>query len=172
MKNYRFLTIVFLGLSILLGGCATSGQMGRDAMSVMDKPVTAAVIGAVAGGIVDKHVFNGNGKVGAIVGGTVGYAIGDKRQDRQRTFMEAQTNCRVSQTGYYEGPNSFVVTSERRVCDAQVSNRGFRAYPDSNNTNNDVAVRYDLRGSAQTSSSGPSSRSCTRYTSEGVNTSC
>ncbi len=166
MENHRFSTIFLIGISILLGGCTTSSQMGRDAMSVMDKPVTAGIIGAVAGGIVDKHVFNGDGSVGAILGGTVGYSIGDKRQERHRTFMEAQTNCRVSQTGYYDGPSSFVVTSERRVCDAQVSNRGFRAYPDG-----DVGVRYEL-GKSVPMSAEPSSRRCKRYTNEGVNTAC
>jgi uncharacterized protein YcfJ len=159
MKTY--IPLVMILVASLLGGCATNPQMtraGRDVGSVLDRPETAAIVGAVLGGVADKNVFGGDGRVGAALGGTTGWAVGRARQTRSRTFIDAQTRCSVRQSGYYEGPNSFVVTSEARECDSVTQQPGFRNYPDSK----DVTVRYDLR--APTPSSSPASTgSCMRY---------
>lgn len=160
MKKLLFVALVLVFAS-LLGGCQTA----RDIGSVFDRPATAAVVGAVVGNEI-------GGTTGAILGGVTGYAVGKARQERMRTFVDAQTKCRVSQTGYYESETSFVVTKETRVCDSKVTNPGFRTNPDNpGQDRTGVTTRYETGGSAPQTA--PSTGRCRRYNADGtVNTGC
>ena len=154
---------------IFISLCALSGCANLGAFS--NSPETAAIIGAVTGGVIDKGLLGGNGKVGAIAGATLGYAAGAERANNLRTERLAMgsTRCSNTQRGHYE-QGVFVITSDNRACTSDIANAGWRSHPDERMSN--LPIRYQT-GAPVSVPGSSGATSCRRYNADGtINPDC
>ena len=103
MKTIRLISAAFVGLAILLGGCASQRPNTYDApvyrQGVVDRievirkgdsnNIAGTIIGGIAGGLLGHQIGGGSGQTAAtILGGVGGAMAGNQVQQRTRGANE------------------------------------------------------------------------------------